>query len=282
MRPVRRWVVLLTIALGLLATLPAVARADTLPRQQGVDRVLPLASPSAPVAEPPGDLTVVADFLLGVARSPVLLGALLGTLLLLLLGGVAMGQRQAWVRRPAAQPTPSLARAMAALQAAEPAAALDVPRARLAVADGRPLLLSLSYEIKAERRAEFLVFLGRLRDHLVRELGYAYAVWEQDGKPNWFTEMILCTSTQEFDRLGGPEDSTTRRLVAQLDQFLRDPSKVQRSTLLGAGLAPAAARASGQAVVRQPDAVLHPDPPSVPIPRPARGVPPGDLAAEAA
>ena len=305
MGPLRRTVLLWMIGLGLLATVPAPAAAappsgsppmnptlpsateglrqrETLLHQQGVDRPLPVARPSAPVEEPPGPLAVLESFFVGVARHPVLLGGVVGVILLLSLGWFALGQRHAWIRGPAAQPTPALARAMAALQPSPPEKALDLRRARLAVASGRPLLLSLSYEIKAERRPEFLTFTERLRDHLVRELGYAYAVWEQDGKPNWFTEMILCTSVQEFDRLAGPDDSTTRRLVAQLDQFLRDQTKLQRTSLIGVGLAPAAARASGEPVVRQPDAVLQPDPRSVPIPRPARGAPPGDLAAEAA
>ncbi len=282
MGPLRRTLLLWMIGLGLLATVPASAGADTLPGQQGVGRALPLAAPSAPVAEPPGALDVLWNLALDLGRNPGLLGGAILMALLIYLCGVGSGHRRAWLRQPSLQPTPALARAMAALQSAEPGAALDVRRARLAVAGGRPLLLSLSYEIKAERRAEFLAYMEHLRDHLVRELGYAYAVWEQEGKPNWFTEMILCTSAQEFDRLAGPDDSTTRRLVAQLDQFLRDQAKVQRTSLIGVGLAPAAARASGEPVVRQPDAVLQPDPRSVPIPRPARGVPPGDLAAEAA
>ncbi len=240
------------------------------------------ASSSSPPAASQEPLAVLESFAVGLAGSPVLLGAIVGTILLLLLGGMGLGQRRAWVHQPAAHPTPALVRAVAALQAAQPQMALDVRRARQAVAGGRPLLLSLSYEIKPERRGEYMAYMERLRDHLVREVGYAYAVWEQDGKPNWFTEMILCTTAKEFDRLAGPDDSTTRRFLRELDQYLVEPSRVQRTTLMGMALAPAAARAAGEAVVRQPDAVLEPDARSVPIPSPAREVPPGDLAAEAA
>ncbi len=255
------------IGLGLPATYPGLARA---------------AAGGRPV-DGRGALEVLDDFALGLAREPVLLGIIVGAILLLFLGGVSLGQRQAWIRAPAALPSPALARAAAALRpAAVPARSLNVRHARLAVAGGRPLLLSMGYEIVPERRADYLAYMERLRDHLVRELGYAYAVWEQDGRPNWFTEMILCTTPQEFDRLAGPDDSATRRLLKGLDQFLRNPGQVQRTTLMGMGPPVMAARPAAETVVRQPDAVLQPDPRSVPIPHAARDVSPGALPAEAA
>ncbi len=226
---------------------------------------------------------MLSDFALGLAAEPLLLGMILGAVLLLFLGGVSLGMRRAWLRPPAAQPSPALTRAVAAIQpAAAPERALDVRRGRQSVAGGRSLLLSLNYEIRPERRADYLAYMERLRDHLVRELGYAYAVWEQDGRPNWFTEMILCTTPQEFDRLAGPDDSATRRLLHGLDQFLRDPGRVQRATLMGMAPPAMAARPAGEPVVRQPDAVLQPDPRSVPIPHVTREAKPGVLPAEAA
>lgn len=256
-----------TVGLSLWGAFPALARA---------------AGPGAS-GEPSGALGVLEDFTLGLAREPLLLGAILAATLLLFLGGVSLGQRQAWLRPPVAQRSPALTRAIATLQTARvPAPILDVRRARQGVAAGRPLLLSLSYEIRPERRADYLAYMERLRNHLVGELGYAYAVWEQDGRPSWFTEMILCTTPQEFDRLSGPDDSITRRLLKELDQFLRDPGKVERATLMGAGSPLAAARPAGEQVVRQPEAVLQPDARSVPIPRRAREVPSGALPAEAA
>jgi len=240
------------------------------------------AAPGAPL-DGQGALAVLEDFALGLAREPLLLGVILAATLLLFLGGISLGQRQAWLRPPVAQPSPALTRAVAALHTpAVPVRNLDVRHARQTVGAGRPLLFSLGYEIRPERRADYLAYMARLRDHLVGELGYAYAVWEQDGRPNWFTEMILCTTPQEFDRLAGPDDSATRRLLKELDQFLRDPSKIERATLMGAGSAVAAARPAGEAVVRQPDAVLQPDVRSVPIPRSAREASPGALPAEAA
>jgi hypothetical protein len=241
------------------------------------------AAPPAGVADARGALAVLNDFALGLAAEPLLLGLLIAAVLLLFLGGVSLGQRQAWLRPPTAQPSPALTRAVAALQpASAPERALDVRRARQAVVGGQPLLLSLNYEIRPERRADYLAYMERLRDHLVRELGYAYAVWEQDGRRNWFTEMILCTTPQEFDRLAGPDDSATRRLLSGLDQFLRDPGRVQRTTLMGMAPPAMAAHAAGEPVARQPEGVLQPDSRSVPIPRAAREAPPGALPAEAA
>jgi hypothetical protein len=229
-----------------------------------------------------GPTAVLSDFALGLAAEPLLLGLILLAILLIFLGGVSLGRRRAWLQPPAAQPSPALTRAVAALQpAAAPEHALDVRRARQAVVGGQPLLLSLNYEIRPERRADYLAYMERLRDHLVRELGYAYAVWEQDGRRNWFTEMILCTTPQEFDRLAGPDESTTRRLVSGLDQFLRNPGQIHRTALTGMAPPAMAARPAGEPVVRQPDAVLQPDPRSVPIPQ-AREAPPGALPAEAA
>ena len=242
------------------------------------------AGAAAPGAAPDGRgaMAVLSDFAGGLAAEPLLLGLLLAAILLLFLGGVSLGQRQAWLRPPAAQPSPALTRAVAALEpAAAPERALDVRRARQAVVAGQPLLLSLNYEIQPERRADYLAYMERVRDYLVRELGYAYAVWEDDGRHNWFTEMILCTTPQEFDRLAGPDDSATRRLVSGVDQFLRDPGRIRRTSLMGMAPPAMAARPAGEPVVRQPDAVLQPDTRSVPIPQ-AREAPPGALPAEAA
>ena len=225
-------------------------------------------------------LGVLVEFAVGVARQPLLLGGVLAGVVLLFLGGIGLGQRRAW-GRPVAPPAFPV-RTAPAPRAPLPAPALDARRARLAVAGGRPLLLSLSYEIKPERRRDYLAYMERLRDHLVREMGYAYAVWEQDGRPHWFTEMLLCTTAQEFDRLCGPDDSVTRRLVMELDQYVQNPGRIQRSALMGMSPAVGAARAASEHLVRTPDAVLQPDSRSVPIPRAAREVPPDALPAEAA
>jgi hypothetical protein len=241
---------------------------------------------AAPAADPPeragGALAVLGDFAVGLARQPLLLGGTLAAAILLFACGIQAGQRRAWGRPPATRPTPSLARAVAALQPAVAETALDVRRARQAVAGGRPLLLSLSYEVRGERRAEYLATMERLRDRLARELGYAYVVWEQDGRPNWFTEMVLCTTPQEFDRLAGPDDSVTRRLLEELGPFLRDPAQVGRTALMGMAAAPAAAPAAGGAVARRPDAVLDPDKRKATVHPPAREVPFGSAPAEAA
>jgi len=223
-----------------------------------------------------GDLATI------LARHPALLGGALASVLLLFLGGMGLGQRRAWRQPVAAQSLAFPVRTAPVRPAPLPAPALDARRARLAVAGGRPLLLSLSYEIKPERRRDYLAYMERLRDHLVREMGYAYAVWEQDGRPHWFTEMLLCTTAQEFDRLCGPDDSVTRRLVMELDQYVQNPGRIQRSALMGMSPAVGAARAASEHLVRTPDAVLQPDSRSVPIPRAAREVPPDALPAEAA
>jgi hypothetical protein len=255
------------------------AQVVALLRQQRMQRDAGVPSADGPDR---GALGVLADFALGLARQPVLLGGLLAGVMLVFLGGVGLGQRRAWQRPPVVPPASSPTIPAAPLPAAVPAPALDVRRARVAVAGGRPLLLSLSYEIKADRRKEYLAYVDRLREHLVQEIGYAYAVWEHDGRPNWFTEMLLCTTWQEFDRLRGPDDSATRRLGQELDQFLKDPAQVQRTSLMGMAPGAGVARAVAEPVARTPDAVIQPDARSVPIPRAPREVPPDALPAEAA
>lgn len=226
----------------------------------------------------PDAAQVLGRFALGVAGQPLLLGGLLIALSLLFLGGVGLGQRRGWRAEPGSRRAP--AAPADAPGTSPPVPALDLRRARQVVAEGRPLLLSLSYEIRADRRAEYLAYMERLRDHLVGELGYAYAVWEQEGHPNRFSEMVLCTTPQEFDRLRGPDDSATRRLLRELDRFLREPAQVQRAALTG--MAPGPTRVAREPLARRPDAVLRPESWPVPIPRAAREVPPGALPAEAA
>jgi hypothetical protein len=93
------------------------------------------------------------------------------------------------------------------------------------------VILQISYEIKPEKREEYLSLAKELKNHFAVERKKNYAIFEQKGKKNFFVEEFICNSVEEYEAL---EDGTTEsgeELVNRLETFLKD-GKARYATLL--------------------------------------------------
>lgn len=93
------------------------------------------------------------------------------------------------------------------------------------------VILQISYEIKPEKRDEYLALGAELKKHFAGEQKKNYAIYEQKGKKNYFVEEFVCNSMEEYEAL---EDGTTERgeeLINRLETLLKD-GKARYATLI--------------------------------------------------
>jgi hypothetical protein len=93
------------------------------------------------------------------------------------------------------------------------------------------VILQISYEIKQEKREEYLALATELKNHFAGEQKKNYTIFEQKGKKNFFVEEFICNSVEEYETL---EDGTTEsgeELVNRLETFLKD-GKARYATLI--------------------------------------------------
>jgi hypothetical protein len=93
------------------------------------------------------------------------------------------------------------------------------------------VILQISYEIKPEKREEYLALATELKNHFAGEQKKNYTIFEQKGKKNFFVEEFICNSIEEYETL---EDGTTEsgeELVNRLETFLKG-GKARYATLI--------------------------------------------------
>jgi L-rhamnose mutarotase len=82
------------------------------------------------------------------------------------------------------------------------------------------VLFTISYDIRPEKREEYLQLARDMKAHLADSKGKNYAIYEQKGKKNGFFEMFVCASQEEFDKLEDDQDDILEQMVARLDGML--------------------------------------------------------------
>jgi hypothetical protein len=93
------------------------------------------------------------------------------------------------------------------------------------------VILQISYEIKPEKREEYLALATELKSHFAGEQKKNYTIFEQKGKKNFFVEEFICNSIEEYETL---EDGTTEsgeELINRLETFLKE-GKARYATLI--------------------------------------------------
>jgi L-rhamnose mutarotase len=95
------------------------------------------------------------------------------------------------------------------------------------------VMFTISYEINPEKRDEYLALSQRMKEHLSQANGKNYAIYEQKGKKNNFTEVFVCKSQEEYDQLED-QDEVTTELVGQLEGLLAI-GKMKYTTLVELG-----------------------------------------------
>lgn len=91
--------------------------------------------------------------------------------------------------------------------------------------------LQISYEIKPDKRQEYLDLASRLKQHFAIELKKDYKIYEKKGRRNYFVEEFTCSSMEEFEKLEDESTEKSELLVNELDTLLKD-GKAKYLTLI--------------------------------------------------
>ena len=95
------------------------------------------------------------------------------------------------------------------------------------------VIFTISYEVKPERREEYLALSQEMKSYIAGNTGRNYTIYEQKGKKNHFSEVFLFNSLEEYDQLED-EDEQISALVGRLESLLAN-GKMKYSTLLELG-----------------------------------------------
>ena len=91
--------------------------------------------------------------------------------------------------------------------------------------------MQISYEIKPEKREEYLELVSLLKHQFVEEQKKNYTIYEQKGKKNFFVEEFLCNSLEEYEKLEDETTESSEELVNRLETYLKD-GKAKYATLI--------------------------------------------------
>ena len=93
------------------------------------------------------------------------------------------------------------------------------------------VILQISYEIKPEKREDYLNLVKELKQHFVGEQKKQYTIFEQKGKKNYFVEEFVCNSVEEYEVLEDGMTESSEELINRLETFLKD-GKARYATLV--------------------------------------------------
>jgi hypothetical protein len=91
-------------------------------------------------------------------------------------------------------------------------------------------MFTISYEINPEKRDEYLALTARMKQHLAEKNGKAYAIYEQKGKKNSFSEVFICSSMEEYDLLED-QDEQMGQFIQELEPLMVN-GKMKYTTLI--------------------------------------------------
>lgn len=83
------------------------------------------------------------------------------------------------------------------------------------------VLFIISYDIKSDKRDEYLQLMVKMKQHFQNLQGKDYNVYEQKGKKNFFSEVFTCKSLQEYDELEDNQDEVTQGFIEQLESIVK-------------------------------------------------------------
>ena len=92
------------------------------------------------------------------------------------------------------------------------------------------VIFTISYDVQPEKRDQYLELTQVMKQHLSGTNGREYAIYEQKGKKNSFSEVFVFASMQEFDSLED-QDERMGELIQKLETLLVD-GKMRYSTLI--------------------------------------------------
>ena len=93
------------------------------------------------------------------------------------------------------------------------------------------VILQISYEIKQEKRDDYLALATELKNHFAGEQKKNYTIFEQKGKKNFFVEEFVCNSVEEYEALEDGMTESGEELVNRLETYLKE-GKARYATLI--------------------------------------------------
>ncbi len=93
------------------------------------------------------------------------------------------------------------------------------------------VILQISYEIKPEKRGEYLSLAKEMKNHFVVERKKNYQIFETKGKKNSFVEEFVCGSMEEYEALEDDMNESSESLVNRLETLLKE-GKAKYTTLV--------------------------------------------------
>ncbi len=93
------------------------------------------------------------------------------------------------------------------------------------------VILQISYEIRPEKRDEYLVLSKELKNHFAVERKKNYQIFETKGKKNAFVEEFVCNSMEEYEALEDDMNESSEKLVNRLETLLKE-GKARYTTLV--------------------------------------------------
>ena len=84
------------------------------------------------------------------------------------------------------------------------------------------VILQISYDIRPEKREDYLHLMQELKAHFTGVRKKQYAVFEVKGRAQSFVEQFVCSSMEEYEALEDDLDEKSEELVNRLESFLAD------------------------------------------------------------
>jgi antibiotic biosynthesis monooxygenase (ABM) superfamily enzyme len=92
------------------------------------------------------------------------------------------------------------------------------------------VIFTISYDVNPDRRADYLALTQEMKQRFAGSNGKTYAIYEQKGKKNSFSEVFMFNSMEEYDQLEDQDDQMGS-IVQRLEKYLAG-GKMKYTTLL--------------------------------------------------
>ena len=84
------------------------------------------------------------------------------------------------------------------------------------------IIFTIKYELKSEKKEDYLVVIKELKNLLKAEGLESYSVYELKGKPNHFQEVYSFTTQEAFDAFDDNQNERVNILIAKLNEMTVD------------------------------------------------------------
>jgi hypothetical protein len=93
------------------------------------------------------------------------------------------------------------------------------------------VVLTVQYEIKDGQREQYLATIEKMKSHLAAHPHVKYSVYEQKGKKNFFTEMFVSNSEEDYKQFEESDDEVADTLAQAISEISKD-GKAKYFTLI--------------------------------------------------